>query len=258
MNTKHFASLCRARCPVSRSALRLRRTCRAAPAPKDAELYIISPKDGETVTSPVTVRFGLRGMGIAPAGIAMENTGHHHLLIDADPPPFNLPIPADANHVHFGKGQTEATVTLAPGRHTPAAPARGSPAHPARPAGRVEADHDHRPIVQASRNFAMRLRRTAARPAAAARRPASASPNTTCSCAAAPSTTDTGSAGIRRAKSRSRATASPMSGRRRRARRGARSTRPARPSRPASSTCCPGRPSRSWSMAAARASCARA
>ena len=47
----------------------------------------------------------------------MENTGHHHLLIDADPPPFNLPIPADANHVHFGKGQTEATVTLAPGRH---------------------------------------------------------------------------------------------------------------------------------------------
>jgi hypothetical protein len=69
------------------------------------------------VSNPVTVRFGLRGMGIAPAGIAMENTGHHHLLIDAEPPPFNLPVPADANHVHFGKGQTEATVTLAPGRH---------------------------------------------------------------------------------------------------------------------------------------------
>ena len=88
-----------------------------SPAPKDAELYFITPKDGETVTGPVTIRFGLRGMGIAPAGMAMENTGHHHLLIDTDPPPSNLPIPADANHVHFGKGQTEATVTLAPGRH---------------------------------------------------------------------------------------------------------------------------------------------
>ena len=86
-------------------------------APKDAELYFISPQDGATVKSPVTVRFGLRGMGIAPAGIAMENTGHHHLLIDAELPPQDLPVPADANHVHFGKGQTEAAVTLAPGRH---------------------------------------------------------------------------------------------------------------------------------------------
>jgi len=89
-----------------------------SPAPADVELYIISPKDGETVASPVTVRFGLRGMGIAPAGIEMANTGHHHLLIDTGPPPFDRPIPADANHVHFGKGQTEAVVTLAPGRHT--------------------------------------------------------------------------------------------------------------------------------------------
>ncbi len=89
-----------------------------SPAPEDVELYFISPKDGETVTGPVTVRFGLRGMGIAPAGVAMENTGHHHLLIDAAPPAFNMPIPADASHVHFGKGQTEAQVTLVPGRHT--------------------------------------------------------------------------------------------------------------------------------------------
>jgi hypothetical protein len=89
-----------------------------SPAPKGVELYFISPQDGETVTSPVTVRFGLRGMGIAPAGLAMENTGHHHLLIDTAPPAFNMPIPADANHLHFGKGQTEAPVTLAPGRHT--------------------------------------------------------------------------------------------------------------------------------------------
>jgi hypothetical protein len=89
-----------------------------SPAPKGVELYFISPQDGETITSPVTVRFGLRGMGIAPAGLAMENTGHHHLLIDTAPPPFNMPVPADANHVHFGKGQTEAQVTLAPGKHT--------------------------------------------------------------------------------------------------------------------------------------------
>lgn len=87
-------------------------------APKDVELYIITPADGDTVTSPFTVRFGLRGMGVAPAGVAMENTGHHHLLIDAPPPALNMPVPADANHVHFGKGQTEAQVTLAPGRHT--------------------------------------------------------------------------------------------------------------------------------------------
>jgi hypothetical protein len=87
------------------------------PAPKDVELYIISPKDGETVASPVTVRFGLRGMGVAPAGVAMENSGHHHLLIDTGLPPLDQPIPADAKHVHFGKGQTEASVTLAPGRH---------------------------------------------------------------------------------------------------------------------------------------------
>ena len=88
-----------------------------SPAPKGVELYFVSPHDGETLESPVTVRFGLRGMGIAPAGVAMENTGHHHLLIDTDMPPLDLPVPADANHVHFGKGQTEANVTLAPGRH---------------------------------------------------------------------------------------------------------------------------------------------
>jgi hypothetical protein len=88
------------------------------PSPKGAEAYIIAPKDGETVTSPVSVKFGLKGMGIAPAGIAFENAGHHHLIIDADLPPAGAPIPADANHVHFGKGQTEAAVELKPGKHT--------------------------------------------------------------------------------------------------------------------------------------------
>lgn len=86
-------------------------------APEGVVLYIIEPKDGDTVASPVTVRFGLKGMGIAPAGIALADTGHHHLLIDASAPAFDGPIPADERHVHFGKGQTEALVTLAPGRH---------------------------------------------------------------------------------------------------------------------------------------------
>jgi len=116
MNTKLFTSIL-AFVALSAHGVATAADLPRSPAPKEVELYIISPVDGETVTNPVTVRFGLRGMGIAPAGIAVENTGHHHLLIDADPPPYNLPIPADANHVHFGKGQTEATVTLAPGRH---------------------------------------------------------------------------------------------------------------------------------------------
>jgi hypothetical protein len=85
--------------------------------PADAELYFIAPSDGETLASPVTVRFGLRGMGIAPAGIAFPDTGHHHLLIDAELPPLDRPVPADERHIHFGKGQTEAVVKLAPGRH---------------------------------------------------------------------------------------------------------------------------------------------
>lgn len=88
-------------------------------APEGALVYFLSPANGATVTSPVTVRFGLRGMGVAPAGVTTANTGHHHLLIDVDAlPPDNLPIPNDANHRHFGLGQTEVELTLAPGRHT--------------------------------------------------------------------------------------------------------------------------------------------
>ena len=79
-----------------------------SPAPKDVELYVISPKDGETVASPVTVQFGLRGMGIAPAGVEMANTGHHHLLIDTGPPPFNQPIPADAKKAAAPGGKKKA------------------------------------------------------------------------------------------------------------------------------------------------------
>lgn len=88
------------------------------PSPAGAEVYFIAPTDGATVTSPVTVKFGLKGMGVAPAGIAFEGAGHHHLIVDAEVPPLNAPIPADANHLHFGKGQTETTVELKPGKHT--------------------------------------------------------------------------------------------------------------------------------------------
>jgi hypothetical protein len=88
-------------------------------APENALAYFLSPADGSTVTSPFTIRFGLRGMGVAPAGITNPNTGHHHLLIDvATLPPDNLPIPNDANHRHFGLGQTETELTLPPGQHT--------------------------------------------------------------------------------------------------------------------------------------------
>jgi hypothetical protein len=83
-----------------------------------SEVYFIAPQDKATVTSPVTVKFGLKGMGIAPAGIAFTGTGHHHLIIDAPLPPLNAAIPADAQHVHFGMGQTQATIELPPGTHT--------------------------------------------------------------------------------------------------------------------------------------------
>lgn len=88
------------------------------PRPADAKLYLISPADGETVTSPVRVRFGLTGMGVAPAGVATAATGHHHLVIDAELPPLDGPLPKDERHHHFGGGQTETSVELAPGKHT--------------------------------------------------------------------------------------------------------------------------------------------
>ena len=89
------------------------------PSPADAEAYIISPRDGAKVHGPVLVQFGLKGMGIAPAGVKMENTGHHHLLIDTDvPADLGAPLPATDKIVHFGKGQTETTLHLSPGKHT--------------------------------------------------------------------------------------------------------------------------------------------
>src|SRR5271156_5547091 len=91
-----------------------------SPAPAGAEVYFIAPRDGETIHGPVTVKFGLKGMGIAPAGVKFDNTGHHHLLVDTDLSEIKLdaPLPVTDNIRHFGKGQTETTLTLAPGKHT--------------------------------------------------------------------------------------------------------------------------------------------
>lgn len=96
------------------------------PANPDARVYFANLADGDTVASPVTVIFGLSGMGVAPAGTEAENTGHHHLLVDRPPmgqgedgaEELAYALPADDNHRHFGKGQTEVTLDLAPGKHT--------------------------------------------------------------------------------------------------------------------------------------------
>jgi len=94
-------------------------TWAGTPPPNGARVYIISPADGEVVTSPVRVHFGLSGMGVAPAGTDRKHTGHHHLLIDVDKlPPLDRPLPSDAHHKHFGGGQTETEIELTPGKHT--------------------------------------------------------------------------------------------------------------------------------------------
>ena len=84
-----------------------------------ARAYFIAPVDGDTVSSPVDIVFGLSGMGVAPAGVDFPNTGHHHVLIDLDTmPAMDQPLPANENIVHFGLGQTEAKIELSPGQHT--------------------------------------------------------------------------------------------------------------------------------------------
>ena len=88
------------------------------PSPPGARVYFVYPTNGATVPPDVTIRFGLVGMGVAPAGLDKAYTGHHHLLIDTELPPMDKPIPNDFNHLHFGIGQTEAQVTLPLGKHT--------------------------------------------------------------------------------------------------------------------------------------------
>ncbi|GFE48959.1 hypothetical protein So717_07120 [Roseobacter cerasinus] len=96
------------------------------PSNPDAKVYFVNLEDGATVSSPIQVVFGLSGMGVAPAGTEVENTGHHHLFINRPPlgegedgaEELEYGIPADENHIHFGGGQTETTIELPPGQHT--------------------------------------------------------------------------------------------------------------------------------------------
>jgi len=90
----------------------------ASTSPAGAEVSIVSPKDGDVVTGPVKVVFGVKDMAVAKAGTEQANSGHHHLIIDADLPAADQPIGKDAQHVHFGAAQTEATVELPKGKHT--------------------------------------------------------------------------------------------------------------------------------------------
>lgn len=88
-------------------------------SPPGAECYIIWPPDGTVISGgKFWVRMGLRNMGICPKGIEMPNVGHHHLILDAELPPFDKEIPNDRNHLHFGAGETEARIELPPGKHT--------------------------------------------------------------------------------------------------------------------------------------------
>ena len=85
----------------------------------EQKLFFINPSDGDVVTSPVDIKFGVTGMEIVPAGIDKPESGHHHLLVNVDElPNMKMPIPADRNHLHFGKGQTETTIDLPKGKHT--------------------------------------------------------------------------------------------------------------------------------------------
>ena len=88
-------------------------------SPEGATAYIIAPRDGATVPQTFTVQFGLKGMGVAPVGVNTPNTGHHHLLVDLEKlPDMNVPLPVSDNIRHFGGGQTEVELKLAPGKHT--------------------------------------------------------------------------------------------------------------------------------------------
>jgi hypothetical protein len=82
-----------------------------------AKVFFITPADGATVANPISIEFGIAGMDIVKAGNDQPNSGHHHLLIDADLPDLGLPIPADEHHIHFGDGSTSTQISLPPGEH---------------------------------------------------------------------------------------------------------------------------------------------
>lgn len=102
---------------VALSSLVFAQQMEKSPAADGAQAYIVSPMDGATVPTTFDVVFGLKGMGVAPAGTQVNNTGHHHLLVDAAELP-NLDMPLGADVTHFGAGQTQTTLTLTPGQHT--------------------------------------------------------------------------------------------------------------------------------------------
>ena len=86
--------------------------------PEGAKVFFLSPKDGGEVSSPLKVQMGVEGMKVQPAGEIVEGTGHHHIIIDTDPVKKGTVVGSDAQHLHFGKGQTETELTLSPGKHT--------------------------------------------------------------------------------------------------------------------------------------------
>ncbi len=122
---KHFAPAMMMLIALSMSSTSFaQQKSEGAPAPATAKVYFISPKDGDTVSAPIHIQFSLKGMGVAPAGVDFENTGHHHVLVDRDAVTATSPMMKDymqtdiPDLLHFGKGQTEADVKLAPGKHT--------------------------------------------------------------------------------------------------------------------------------------------
>ena len=91
--------------------------CTSMQPAMDKSVSFVEPKDGATVTSPFKVVFAVKGMAVEPAGEIKADSGHHHLLIDLGPMPAGEAIPVDATHLHFGKAQTDAEVTLPPGKY---------------------------------------------------------------------------------------------------------------------------------------------
>ncbi len=88
------------------------------PSVEGTRVFFITPSDGATLSDPVSIEFGIEGMAVVKAGDMQPQSGHHHLLIDTGLPDLDLPIPADANHIHFGDGSTSTELTLDPGQHS--------------------------------------------------------------------------------------------------------------------------------------------
>ncbi|HZW59281.1 MAG TPA: DUF4399 domain-containing protein [Woeseiaceae bacterium] len=88
------------------------------PSPPGARVYFVTPADGDVVSSPVHLEFGIQGMAVEPAGTQAKNSGHHHVIVDTELPAMDAPIPADGQHIHFGDGSTSTDLELAPGKHT--------------------------------------------------------------------------------------------------------------------------------------------